>query len=329
MKVAIIGTGAWGTAVAIHLARAGKKVLLWVYEEDLCDILKETRENSYYLPGFVLPEGIDFITTNEAPDFPDDVVIALPSFALRPTLKTMAPYLAGKRLLLLTKGLERGTLLGMSEVTEETIGTDRPVAVLSGPSFAREVAQGVFTAVVVGCRDKALAEQFQKTIHTEHFRVYTTDDVTGVELGGALKNVMAIGAGMIEGLKMGTNTEAAFTTRALAEIKRLGKAMGAREITFMGLSGIGDLILTSYGQLSRNRQFGLELSKGRKPDDILKSQRTVVEGYYTVQAAYDLSRKLAIEMPITEELYRILYEGKSIESSFSDITRRVYREEEY
>ena len=330
MKVAVIGAGAWGTAFAIHLARTGKQVLLWVYEEELCKILKETKENRDFLPGFTLPESINFTTNlEEIAAYSEDIVIAMPSFALRKTIGSIVPQLASKNILVLTKGIERGTFLGMSEVITELIGgnADR-IAILSGPSFAKEVAKGSFTASVIASRNKQLAQYFQQMIHSDGFRIYISDDVIGVELGGALKNVMAIGAGVIEGLQLGTNTQAAFTTRALAEMKRLGKAIGAKETTFMGLSGMGDLILTSYGNLSRNRLFGTELAKGKKAQDIIDSQKNVVEGYYAIDAAHNLSKKLGIDMPITEELYKIVYEGKDVKTSLQDIIKRGFKEED-
>jgi glycerol-3-phosphate dehydrogenase (NAD(P)+) len=331
MSIAVIGAGAWGTAFAIHLARTGKHVLLWVYEQELCKILKDTRENRDFLPGFVLPEAIHFTTDlEEIVAYSDDIVIAMPSFALRGTIKRIAPGLKSKNLLVLTKGIERETFLGMSGVIAESIGgsTDR-IAVLSGPSFAKEVASGAFTACVIASQSKHLAQYFQQMIHSDSFRIYVSDDVVGVELGGALKNVMAIGAGVIEGLQLGTNTQAAYLTRGLAEMKRLGKALGARETTFMGLSGMGDLILTSYGNLSRNRLFGMELTKGKRAQDIINSQKNVVEGYYTIDAAHNLSTKLGIDMPITEELCKILYEGKDIKTSLQDIIKRGFKEEDY
>jgi len=330
MSIAVIGAGAWGTAFAIHLTRTGKQVLLWVYEEELCEVLKKTRENRDFLPGFELPESIYFTTSlEEISAYSEDIVIAMPSFALRGTIGSIASRLASKNLLVLTKGIETGTFLGMSGVIAELIGesTDR-ISVLSGPSFAKEVANGSFTASVIASQNKDLARYFQQMVHSDSFRIYVSDDVVGVELGGALKNVMAIGAGIIEGLKLGTNTQAAYLTRGLAEMKRLGKALGARETTFMGLSGMGDLILTSYGNLSRNRLFGMELANGKSARDIINSQKNVVEGYYTIDAAYNLSKKLGIDMPITEELFKILYEGKDIKTSLQDIIKRGFKEED-
>ena len=330
MNIGVIGAGAWGTAFAIHLARTGKEVLLWVYEQELYTLLKDKRENTYYLPGFVLPESIQFTASiKEAATYSRDIVIAIPSFTLRETLQNIASGLKTKNMLVLTKGVERETFLCMSGVIAELIGgsADR-IAVLSGPSFAKEVAHGAFTASVIASENKDLARYFQQMVHSDSFRIYISDDITGVELGGALKNIMAIGAGIIEGLRLGTNTQAAFVTRALAEMKRLGKALGAKETTFMGLSGMGDLILTSYGNLSRNRSFGLELVKGRKAQDIIDNQKNVVEGYYTVNAVYNLSKKLQIDMPITEELFKIIYEEKNIQISLKDLIRRGFKEED-
>ncbi|OPY03152.1 MAG: Glycerol-3-phosphate dehydrogenase (NAD(P)+) [Syntrophorhabdus sp. PtaB.Bin047] len=331
MKVAVIGAGAWGTAFAIHLARTGKSVLLWAYEKDLVTELRERRENTAFLPGFKLDSATGYTNNlQEAVEFADTVVIATPSFALRDTLTPVGARLRDKKILILTKGIERSTLKLMNEVVEEMTGsTGDTIATLSGPSFALEVARGLFTAAVVASRNMDLSFNLQERIHSDYFRVYRVDDITGVELGGALKNVMAIGSGIIEGLNFGTNTQAAFTTRALAEIKRLGLAMGARETTFMGLSGMGDLILTSYGSLSRNRVFGIELAKGRSSADIIASQKTVVEGYYTINAAYNLAARLGVSMPITEELYHIVYEGKDITASLKDIITREFKKEDY
>jgi len=329
MNISVIGAGAWGTAFSMHLAKKGLKPLLWVYEKELYDILQKERVNTYYLPPFVLSEDIRFTThIEDTSSWSDTLVIAIPSFALRTIVSQLSKNLVNKYVLILTKGLEAESHLRMSEVVKDIAGNDTNIAVLSGPSFAKEVAERLFTSVVVASINKELAHYFQILIHDEDFRVYTSEDITGVELGGAMKNVMAIGAGIIQGMRLGTNTQAAFITRALAEIKRLGKALGAQEITFMGLSGIGDLILTSYGTLSRNRWFGIELAKGKKPDEIMNSQRVVVEGYYTIKAAYDFSQHLNVEMPITEELYKIVYEGKDIQSSLMDIRKRSLKEEQ-
>lgn len=329
MDVSVIGAGAWGTACTIHLSRKGLHGALWVYEPELCDTIQRTGENSQYLPGFRIPENIRCTPVlEEAAQAAATVIVASPSFALRALLLRAAPYVTQKKVLVLTKGLETETLLRMSEVAAEILGHNAHVAVLSGPSFAREVAEGGFTAAVVASRHREVARFFQEMIHNEKFRIYTSDDVTGVELGGALKNVMAIGAGIMEGLHLGANAQAAFITRALAEIRRLGKVLGAKDATFMGLSGIGDLVLTCKGPLSRNRQFGIELAQGRKADELLRSRKTVVEGYYTIEAAQRLSKKHGVEMPITAELYRILYEGKDVKASLEDITGREFKEEE-
>jgi len=326
----IIGAGAWGTAFAIHLARKGLKVLLWVYESDLYEILKAKRENKFYLPGFTLHENIDFTDNLQViAHKPENIVIATPSFALRKTIEPISSVLIDKNILILTKGLEIDTLLRMSQVIEELLDrSNNRIAVLSGPSFAEEVARENFTSVVLASANRKLSAEFQRLIHTDNFRVYTSEDVLGVELGGAMKNVMAIGAGIIDALELGTNTQAAYTTRAIAEIKRLGKVLGAKETTFMGLSGIGDLILTSYGKLSRNRWFGTELAKGKNASTIIKEQKKVVEGYYTIKAAYTLSKRFNIEMPITEELYKIVYRDKDLKLSLNDIKKRALKEED-
>jgi glycerol-3-phosphate dehydrogenase (NAD(P)+) len=327
--IGMIGAGAWGTAVAIHLARKGLRVLLWAYEKELYQTLRTKRENNLYLPSFLLPNSMDFTDSLEAlVGSAEDIVIATPSFATRATIAPVSRALTDKNILILTKGFETETLLRMSEVVADTIGRSSRIAALSGPSFAKEVAEGAFTSVVVSSEDHDLSNHLQRTIHSDNFRVYTSRDIIGVELGGAMKNVMAIGAGIIEGLRLGSNTRAAFITRALAEIKRLGKALGAKETTFMGLSGMGDLILTAYGNLSRNRAFGVELARGARPADVISMQKTVVEGYYTIKAAYSLAVNSHIEMPITQELYRIAYEGKSLEASLAEIKTRVLKEED-
>ncbi len=329
-SIGVIGAGAWGTAFSMHLARKGNRILLWVYEKELFDILRDFRENRQYLPGFVLHHEIEYThDLEEVTEFSQDlVVIATPSYALRPTIEKISSLLKDKRILILTKGIEIDTLRFMHQVVGHIVGDDGLVSVLSGPSFAKEVAEGKFTSVVVASKDKGVSRYIQGLIHSDIFRVYTSDDVIGVELGGAMKNVMAIGAGIIEGLEMGTNTKAAFVTRALAEIKRLGRALGAKDNTFMGLSGIGDLVLTSYGSLSRNRSFGLELARGRKPKEIISSQNAVVEGYFTIKAAYIMSKRMNVDMPITEELYRIVYEDKAIKESLRDIRNRGLKEED-
>lgn len=329
-RVSVIGAGAWGSAFSIHLTRRKKKVLLWVFEPELLDILKRTRENAYYLRDFRLPEGIDFTNDlKEACSYSRDLVIAVPSFAFRDILEKMKEWIKGKRMLILTKGLDAKTFKRMSEIALEVSGgINLEVAVLSGPSFAKEVAQGLFTSAVVASESIETSRYFQDMIHGPDFRIYTSADVIGVEIGGALKNVMAIGAGIIQGLGLGNNTLSAYITRALAEMKRFGKAFGAKEVTFLGLSGVGDLVLTSFGPLSRNRSFGYEIAKGKSPKELILSSRGVVEGFYTLEAAYNLSRMKGIYMPITSEIYRIIYEGKSISESLWDLTRTKGKEEE-
>ncbi|MCX7856869.1 MAG: NAD(P)-dependent glycerol-3-phosphate dehydrogenase [Deltaproteobacteria bacterium] len=329
-KITVIGAGAWGTAFSMHLSRLGNSVCLWVYENDLYDILSKKRENTYYLPGFYIPESIQFTTDfNVATKYSNDIVVSVPSHAFRSVLEKIKDGSEGKKFLILTKGLDFQTSKRMSEIVKEILGQRKvKVAVLSGPSFAKEVASGVFTSVVVASEDRFCSKYFQRMLHSTNFRVYTTDDLIGVELGGALKNVMAIGAGIIQGLSLGTNTLSAYITRALAEMKRFGKALGARESTFMGLSGMGDLILTSFGPLSRNRWFGIELANGKNAKDLIESQRYVIEGYYSLKAVYNLSKKIGVEMPIVSELFYIVFEGKDIRASMRDITERAMKDED-
>ncbi|MCS7280072.1 MAG: NAD(P)-dependent glycerol-3-phosphate dehydrogenase [Desulfobacterota bacterium] len=330
-KISVIGAGAWGTAFSIHLAKLKKEVCLWIYERDLFEIIGIKRENTFYLPGFILPDDVKLTyELDYAANYSENIVFAVPSYALRKVMEKMGKEaLKDKNILILTKGLEAETCKRMSEVAEEILmDSGERIAVLSGPSFAREVASGVFTSVVIASQNKDCAKYFQRLAHGLNLRVYTSDDVVGVELGGALKNVMAIGAGIIQGLSLGTNTLSAYITRALAEMKRFGKAFGAKESTFMGLSGVGDLILTSFGPLSRNRYFGMEIAKGKSPKEVLESQKGVIEGYYTLFAVYNLSQRMKIEMPITSELYQIVYEGKSIEDSIKHIKEREMKEEE-
>jgi glycerol-3-phosphate dehydrogenase (NAD(P)+) len=327
-RIGVIGAGAWGTAFSLYLARKGYEVLLWAFEEELCGHMRRNRENAFYLPGFYLPESVDVTNSlSDVLDFSEEVVCALPSFAVRQTLSPFSGFLSRKRILVLTKGLEAGTFMRMSEVFYDITGKGASVCVLSGPSFAKEVAEGRFTAAVIASRERELSEHFQRLIHSDRFRVYTCGDVPGVELGGALKNVMAIGAGIIEGLGLGMNTLAAYVSRCLSEMKRLGRAMGALDSTFMGLSGVGDLVLTCFGPLSRNRAFGMELAKGRSVREIL-SARHVFEGYYTLECAFLLAKRFQVDMPIVKELYLIVYEGKDVGSSVKEIERRAFKEED-
>lgn len=307
--VAVLGAGAWGTALAIHLARVGKRARLWGRSPDLVDRLRRERVNRSYLPEAVLPASVALTASlDEALDGTDAVVLAVPSHGARALLRRAAPMLGpGTTIVNATKGFEAGSLNRMSQVIEQELGEARPVVVLSGPSFAAEVARGAPTAVSVAgrCRDAVRAVQ-QELRSGACFRLYASDDVVGVEVGGAMKNVIAIAAGVVDGLNLGPNALAAVITRGLAEISRLADALGGRRETLAGLSGLGDLVLTCTGGLSRNRHVGRELGRGRPLDETLAAMRSVAEGVKTTAAALELGRRHAVDLPITVQMGAVL-----------------------
>ena len=315
MNVAVIGGGGWGTALAILLAKNGHAPRLWVYEKDLAQQMQRDRMNSLYLPDISIPEGVA-ITSDlaEAPSGAEMLLLATPSHALRPTaarLTEKRETLASIRLVVVaTKGLERDTHYRMSEVVAEvlpaSIGKD-PV-VLAGPSHAEEVGRGIPTAVVAACRDRARAVTAQETFSNEAFRVYTNDDVIGVEIAVSLKNVVAIAAGICDGLGFGDSTKGALLTRGLAEIARLGESLGATPETFAGLAGMGDLIATATSRHSRNRRLGEAIGRGASLEEALAASPMVAEGVGTAKAAVDLATRCGVELPIAEQVCAILYE---------------------
>jgi len=330
-KTGIIGAGAWGTALALLLADKGHDVALWMYEKDLAEETQRTRENRVYLPGFPLPANITVLSSLEAAVRERPFILSVaPSHTVRAISNQMAPFLADHAVIVsASKGIEIDTLLPLSDVLRQTLPPkfhDR-LCFLSGPSFAKEVAQKMPTAVALASYDPEAGKQAQQLMSAPYFRVYTNDDVIGVELGGAIKNVIAIAAGVLEGLGFGYNTMAALLTRGLAEMARLGVAMGADQCTFSGLAGMGDLVLTCTGGLSRNRTLGVRLGKGEKLDNILKGAKTIAEGVKTAKAARELARKNNIEMPIVEEVYRILYEGKDPRQATKDLMGRELKGE--
>jgi glycerol-3-phosphate dehydrogenase (NAD(P)+) len=332
-KIAIIGAGGWGMALAIILgrSRAPHRISLWVREPEVLDLLKKEGKNPAFLPGFTIPGDID--VTGEFADAlseADLVVSAIPSAHVHEIYSAMLPFLAPTMAFAsATKGLEAKTLLRMTEVIEQTLAAKFPprIAAISGPSFAREVARGDPTAIVAASVDRQLAAELQQEFSGPTLRLYTNDDVVGVELGGAVKNVIAIAAGVSEGLGLGHNTIAALITRGLAEMMRLGTAMGARRETLAGLAGMGDLVLTCTGELSRNRTVGVELGRGKKLEELLKPMRTVAEGVSTTAAARALSQKLGIEMPITEQMYAVLYEGRTPRDAIRELMERRLKAE--
>lgn len=331
MNIAVIGAGSWGTTLADLLARKGHAVTLWVYERDLAERLANTRENDLYLPGFTLAAGLTFTTDLAAAAGGREMLVLVPpSQVMRTVISQATPHIApGTLLVSAAKGIENDTLLPMSDVLAQVLpaGLTDNLAFLSGPSFAREVAAAMPTAVVAAADRPEVARRVQEAFSTETFRVYTNDDVVGVELGGALKNVIALAAGVSDGLGFGYNTRAALITRGLAEMTRLGVAMGANPATFAGLAGMGDLVLTCTGDLSRNRTVGMELGQGRKLDEILGGMKMVAEGVKTTLSAYQLACKLGVEVPITEQTYRILYEGKEPRRAVADLMLRGLKPE--
>lgn len=325
-EIAIIGAGAWGTALSIVLGRRGSHhVRLWVHEPELARAMREGRMNEAFLSGHKIPAAVQPThSADEALRGAEIVVWVTPSEYCRATLHAMRNHIPSKALIIsATKGIEDDSLLRMSEVIAQELGPHNPVAAMSGPSFAQEVARGDPTAITLASKDSELAGRVQREFSGPTFRVYTSDDVTGVELGGALKNIIAIAAGVCDGLGLGHNTVAALITRGLAEITRLSVACGARRETLAGLSGMGDLVLTCTGGLSRNRTVGVELGRGRKLSDIMAGMHGMVaEGVLTTNAAVGLARKHAVEMPITEQMHRILHDAKPPRDAIQELMTR-------
>ena len=311
-EIGVVGAGSWGTALANLLATKGYAVTLWVFEPDLCEILEKENENPVYLPGFRLSKNIIPTTSLARTCLNKEMVVSVtPSHVVRGIISQTIPHLSNESIIVsASKGIENDTLMPMSDVFKSVLPPllHKQLVFLSGPSFAGEVVKEAPTAVSVASESEEAAQAAQKTFSTPSFRVYTSSDVTGVELGGALKNVIAIAAGASDGLGFGHNTRAALITRGLAEITRLGVRMGANPLTFSGLSGLGDLVLTCTGDLSRNRTVGLKLGRGMTLQDILSEMKMVAEGVKTTKAAYRLAKRCGVEMPITEEIYRLLYE---------------------
>lgn len=330
-KIGVIGAGAWGTALAMQLADKGHDVTLWMYERDLAEETSRTRENRVYLPGFTLPKSLAVTSGMEAAARNKGLVLSVvPSHTVRTVSTQLAPFLSpGTIIVSASKGLEIETLMPLSDVFKDTLSPEHHnnLCFLSGPSFAKEVAQKMPTAVALASYDPAIGRKAQEIFSNAYFRVYTNTDVVGVELAGSLKNVVAIAAGVLEGLGYGYNTMAALLTRGLAEMSRLGAAMGGNLQTFSGLAGMGDLVLTCTGGLSRNRTLGVRLGKGEKLDDIMKGAKTVAEGVKTAKAAQDLAKKYHMHMPIVEEVYRILYEGKDPRKALRDLMARDLKAE--
>ncbi len=330
-KIGVIGAGAWGTSLAMLLADQGRDVTLWMYEKDLAEETDRTRENRVYLPGFTLPASIKVTSSLETAVADKQIILSvMPSHTVRLVSGQFSPFLSKEAVIIsASKGLEIDTLMPLSEVLKDVLPKEfhSRLCFLSGPSFAKEVAQKMPTALALASYDPAVGKKAQSVLSNAYFRVYTNPDVIGVELAGSLKNVVAIAAGVLEGMGYGYNTMAALLTRGLAEMARLGVAMGANRETFSGLAGMGDLVLTCTGGLSRNRTLGTRLGKGETLDDIMKGAKTVAEGVKTSRAARDLSIKYDIDMPIVDEVYQLLYLGKDPKQGVKDLMSRELTEE--
>lgn len=330
-KIGVIGAGAWGTALAMLLSDKGHNVTLWMYEQDLAEETARTGENRVYLPGVALPRSITVTSSLETAVRDKTIVLSVvPSHTVRTVTKQYVSFLAKDAVIVsASKGIEIETLMPLSEVFKNILPRDfhNRLSFLSGPSFAREVAGKMPTAVALASYDPGIGKRIQGVFSSPYFRVYTNADVIGLELAGSLKNVVAIAAGVLEGMGFGYNTMAALLTRGLAEMARLGVTMGGNLPTFSGLAGMGDLVLTCTGGLSRNRTLGVRLGKGESLEDIMKGAKTVAEGVRTAKAARDLAIKYGIEMPIVDEVYQLLYEGKDPKRAVEDLMRRELREE--
>ena len=330
MRISIIGAGSFGTAMAVAAARAGNEVVLWAHDPEVARTIRDTRENPDYLGGVTLAESIHPTgDLAEAARFSDTMFMVVPSHHYREVLTNIRPHLAATaRVISGTKGIENESLDPMSAVSKEVLGEQLVAfAVLSGPTFAIETAKGIPSVAVVASRDLEFAQQVQHAMSSPSFRLYHSEDVTGVELAGSLKNVIAIAAGVLEGLGLGANTNAALITRGLREMTRLGIVLGGTLETFAGLAGMGDLVLTCTGALSRNRTVGVQLGRGHTLDDILRDAKFVAEGIRTTKSAQQLAERHHIEMPITREMHRVLYEGESPREGIQRLMTRALKSE--
>lgn len=333
-KIAVIGSGSWGTAIAYVLSQKGLRTVLWGHNEAAVTLLQRDRENKKYLPGYSFTPSLEIESDlKEAVTGADVVCMVVPSHGYRLVFEKLIPYLkTGASVVSAVKGMENSSLMTMTQVMGECLGSNLTaknicLSVLSGPSFAKEVIQGLPTLVTIGCDDLSKAQDLQKVFGSERFRVYASKDMIGLEISAALKNIVAIAAGISDGLGYGLNSRAALITRGLAEITRMGVAMGADVATFSGLSGMGDLVLTCTGDLSRNRTVGLKLGEGKKLAQILHEMDMVAEGVKTTKSVHDLVSKMDVDMPILEQVYQILYEDKRCSTAVTDLLTRELRNE--
>jgi glycerol-3-phosphate dehydrogenase (NAD(P)+) len=333
-EIAVIGAGSWGTAIAGYLSSKGYKTVLWGHRrEHIADLLHDN-ENKKYLPGYIFNKNLNITNDiKEAVTSSETICMVVPSHGFRKIFTEISKHLKdNSRVVSAVKGIENGTLMTMTQVMSDVLKNDEKVknlslSVLSGPSFAKEVAAGLPAALTIGNKKIEIARYLQNVFSTEKIRVYTSTDVIGMEISSALKNIIAIATGISDGIGYGLNARAAIITRGLAEIRRLGLKMGARKRTFSGLSGIGDLVLTCTGDLSRNRTVGLKLGKGLKLEEILSEMNMVAEGVKTTESAYNLAKKHNVEMPILEQIYEILYEKKDCAIAVKDLLKRELKDE--
>lgn len=327
MKIGILGGGGWGSSLGLHLYRKKFDVIIWIHSKETLKIIKETKENIFYLPGFIIPNEIELTNyIDEVIENCEIIFIVVPSQHVREVLLSIDKNkIRNKIFLIASKGIEMKTGKRMSEIIEEVLET-KNYAILSGPNFSKEVALRIPTSSVVASNDEKLGETFQKLLTNDYFRVYTSRDSIGVELGGSLKNVLAIASGISDGLGFGVNTKASLITRGLKEMIRVGKKYGAKEETFYGLSGLGDLVATSFSNLSRNRWFGEMIGRGIKPKEIISSTRQVIEGVYTAKVIFENNKEL--DLPIMNEVYYIIYENKEPMLSVRNLMTRILKSEE-
>ncbi len=328
LTVSVIGAGSWGTALAHLLSENGHRVTVWSALEDEIRLLKENHEHTEKLPGVKLPDSMSFTADLESACRDKDLlVVAVPSPFVRSTAKRMKPFVKeGQRIVSVAKGIEETTLFTMTDIIDEEI-SQAETAALSGPSHAEEVGRGMPTAIVAGSKDQALAEFVQDTFMNDYFRVYTSDDPYGMQLGGALKNVIALAAGTADGLGYGDNTKAALITRGIHEIARLGEAAGGKRETFQGLTGIGDLIVTCASMHSRNRRAGILIGQGKTYEEAMKEVQQVVEGVYSARAAVALAKKYDVQLPIITEMNAVLFENKKADEALKELMGRARKNE--
>jgi glycerol-3-phosphate dehydrogenase (NAD(P)+) len=327
-QIAVLGAGSWGTALAIQFARAGRTTVLWGRDVPQMRAMEGARRNDRYLPDAVFPESLSVQSELCTALRARDILFAVPSHALRSSLEESAPHLRDDaRVAWATKGFELATGLLPHEVAAEVLGPKIPLAVISGPTFAKEVGAGLPTAMTIAANDTVFAKELAQNISAYNFRAYTSADIVGVEVGGAVKNVLAIGAGISDGLGYGANTRIALIARGLAEMMRLGVALGGHKDTFMGLAGLGDLVLTCTDNLSRNRRFGLALARGLSTQSALESIGQVVEGFLAAKAVRNVAARKNVEMPICEQIYRILHDGVSPEAATKELMSRALKPE--